>query len=115
MTRTNWTEAATWNKYDGTNAWTTAGGDFTTINRTSHSCPSRGNWTTFASETWSSAQLIQDCYDNQSKNVHLAMTAEEVNARDLVFYSRENTNTTNRPKLTVTYTVLAPANFFPFF
>ena len=29
MTRSNWTQAGgTWNKYDGTNAWTTAGGDF---------------------------------------------------------------------------------------
>lgn len=29
LTRTNWTETgSTWNKYDGTNNWTTAGGDF---------------------------------------------------------------------------------------
>lgn len=29
LSRTNWTEAGvTWNKYDGTNNWTTAGGDF---------------------------------------------------------------------------------------
>jgi hypothetical protein len=31
LTRTNWGETtATWNKYDGTNNWTTAGGDFST-------------------------------------------------------------------------------------
>ncbi len=27
LERTDWTEAGTWNRYDGTNAWTTAGGD----------------------------------------------------------------------------------------
>lgn len=28
LTRTDWTEAGTWNAYDGTNAWTTPGGDY---------------------------------------------------------------------------------------
>jgi len=112
MTRTNWTEdGATWNKYDGTNAWTTAGGDFTTTNRAYIALASRGNWTTYASETWSSAQLIQDCYDNQSKNVHLLISTEEVSYRDARFYSKEHATTASRPKLTVTYTVAAgPAN-----
>lgn len=30
LTRNEWTAALTWNRYDGTNNWTTAGGDFTT-------------------------------------------------------------------------------------
>lgn len=30
LTRNSWTSAMTWNRYDGTNAWTTVGGDHTT-------------------------------------------------------------------------------------
>ena len=110
LTQLAWTEAgATWNKYDGTNAWTTPGGDFTTTNRVSKKIDADAAWF-----TWNAATLIQDCYNNQSKNVHLLL-----NRKDTTYYvyfaSREYATTSLRPKLTVTYTVPAPANFFPFF
>jgi len=112
LTHTNWTEAGvTWNKYDGTNAWTTAGGDYTTTNGVSRASDCTAGW-----KIWSSATLIQDCYNNQSKNVHLIgiMTTNGDNRDQQKYYSNNyTTNTSLRPKLTVTYTV--PANFFPFF
>jgi len=106
LTQLGWTEAGvTWNKYDGTNAWATAGGDSTTTNQTSITLAGTG-W-----HTWSSYALIQDCYDNQSKNVHLHIPAN-TDANGANHYSRDyTTDTSLRPKLTVTYTVPSgPAN-----
>jgi hypothetical protein len=46
LTQTGWTSAgATWNTYDGTNAWTTPGGDYTVTGGTSTVAPgSQGQW-----------------------------------------------------------------------
>jgi len=112
LTQTAWTEmGATWNKYDGTNSWTTAGGDFTTTNSVEISLATSG-WA-----TWNASSLIQDCYNNQSKKVHLLLKSREDNAggwRD--FYSREYTDDPSlRPKLTVTYTAPINSSFFLFF
>lgn len=35
LTQANWTEGATWNTYDGSNAWNSAGGDYTATNSAS--------------------------------------------------------------------------------
>ncbi len=111
MTRLNWTEGgATWNKYDGTNNWTTAGGDYTTTNRASNNTYGTG-W-----KSWSSATLIQNCYDNQSKNVYLEFETSDGGAVNILYRSRRYTDdTSKRPKLTVTYTAPATSNFFLFF
>ncbi|HUV84560.1 MAG TPA: DNRLRE domain-containing protein, partial [Methanosarcinales archaeon] len=88
LTQLGWTElGSTWNKYDGTNAWTTAGGDFTTTNQVGI------NVFTTDWKTWEASTLIQDCYDNQSKNVHLLFYAgDEANhAQWANLYSREYT------------------------
>ena len=102
LTRTNWTESgATWNTYDGVNSWTTAGGDFTTTNQVSITFTNETGW-----ETWSASSLIYDCYNLLNKQVHLILyqTGGDCYARGI--YSREyTTNTSLRPKLTVTYTV----------
>ncbi|MHA1304222.1 MAG: DNRLRE domain-containing protein [Candidatus Heimdallarchaeaceae archaeon] len=107
LTTINWTElGATWNKYDGTNDWTTAGGDWTTTNGSS------GNYDYLDFPCWktiSNIALIQDCYDNQSKNIHLIMkNIEDGYNRSASCYSRDYTDDTSlRPKLTVTYTAVA--------
>jgi len=98
MTRTNWTETgATWYKYDGTNPWTTPGGDYTQTNKTSITMPQSTGWA-----TWSSSQLIQDCYDNLSKNVHLLMQYENISSsEDVRVYSNNYYDSAYRPKLIV--------------
>jgi len=102
LTRTDWVEAqATWNSYKTGSTWTTAGGDYTTTNSVETYCNADG-W-----QTWNAATLIQDCYNNQSKNVHLLFNTTE---KAVYFYSKEHATTARRPKLTVTYT--APQNYY---
>lgn len=49
LTRTNWTQAGcTWNKYDGTNNWTTAGGDYSaTVIYTTGTISGTAGWVSF--------------------------------------------------------------------
>jgi len=103
LTQTAWVETqATWNIYSTGNNWASAGGDYTETNRgTSPTLSTPPLWITI-----SACQLIQDCYNNQSKHVHIlgcGNTANLTQAR--YFYSREYADTSLRPKLTVTYTV----------
>ena len=61
VTRTNWEEdKATWNKYDGTNSWTSPGGDFAvpTISLGSLDTP---GW-----KTHTITDLVTDAWDNRS-------------------------------------------------
>ncbi len=102
LVQTNWTElGATWNRYDGTNAWATAGGDYTTTNAVTISGIAATGWQTFISTA-----LIQDCYDNQAKHIHIHIKNQEsVENRWWGVYSSEYTDDTAlRPKLTVIYT-----------
>ena len=60
-TRTNWVEAsATWNKYDGTNTWTTAGGD------TAAPEISLGDITTTGWKSFDVKTLVDDAWDNRA-------------------------------------------------
>lgn len=47
LSQTGWTDACTWNKYDGVNAWTLAGGDYETgaDNAFTLTIPSVATWT----------------------------------------------------------------------
>ena len=103
LSLTDWVEAqATWNIYKTGSSWTTAGGDYTTTNAATTAVANVGTY------TWNAATLIQDCYDNQSKNVHLLLKYETEPVESWsgkYFKSKEHADTTDRPKLTVTYTV----------
>jgi len=112
LTRTNWSETAmTWTLYDGVNAWTTPGGDFTTKGQTSIIIPtSYPAW-----REWTITTIVQDCVTNSIGSVDLMLgrTSGIANFDDNQFYSREyTTDITKRPKLIVTYTV---SDFFLFF
>ena len=99
LTQLAWTEdGATWNKYDGVNEWNVPGGDFTITNRVGTTLNQTG-W-----HTWSSAQLIQDCYNNQSKNIHLLISTTESTGNGNFLCSKQWGDPSQRPKLTVTYT-----------
>jgi len=100
LTRTDWTGEATYQRYKSGSNWTNLGGDFTTTNGASFGL----NYTT--SDKWYNVNclnLIKDCYENQSEQVHL-----------IIISSRESTYSTtsssgfygcrspsNQPKLTV--------------
>lgn len=117
----NWTEAgATWNKYDGTNYWTTAGcgsagNDYnSTIIDSINTISSANQWRTFV--------LMGTGADNPltlnwGDTVNLFIKAkEDTTAHDVceLWRSKEYTaDTTKRPYLEITYT--SPSNFFQLF
>jgi len=108
----NWGETtATWVTYDGTNSWNTSGcegngSDYTSVNNV-YRIGCNVGW-----NHWTNAQnLIQDCWDNQSKHVQLVLRpSPTVTYQWNYFYSRrETTNLTLRPKLTIIITGTASA------
>jgi RHS repeat-associated protein len=59
----SWTGAASWNKYDGTNAWATAGGDFDASVAASNTVGSTIGW-----YKWFPRQLVQSWIDGSATN-----------------------------------------------
>ena len=91
-------DGATWNDYDGTNPWVTAGGDYDSTVIASATIP-RGNNTW---HQWDITTLVSDWLNNGSPNDGLLL--EQVGLRDGVqFASSENGNVSLNPKLTLTY------------
>ena len=68
MTQTGWTEAgATWNKYDGTTAWASAGGDYTDTGAVDfNGVDSAGQWIEIDIST-----LVVDAINNRSNALHI--------------------------------------------
>jgi len=119
LLRANWTEnGVTWNKYDGVNEWTTGGAssdgnDYTSIYQLTKVAPFSQaiGW-----KYWTSAKnLIQYCWDNTSKGIHLLIWFDKISGKEMnEFYSKEEAvRIERRPKLTVTFiSVVGP---FPTF
>ena len=110
VTQTAWTEmGSTWNKYDGTNNWSTAGGDYTTTNGASKTVPASFGWMDWTVTTL--AQHFQSSH-NEIANFLIRDGTEGTNAL-AYFYSRdEATQTTLRPELVIDYTVYEPSVIF---
>ena len=96
----DWTEAGvTGNTYDGTNNWTTVGGDIDT-------------GTVHASQTFSSqvnfnqdiTALVQGWVNGTWSNYGYLLRAQNDNGFAMAFGSKENATPANRPSLTITYT-----------
>ncbi len=102
LTRTDWVEAqATWNIYKTGSNWTSAGGDYVTSNpaRTSTGMPGSYGWV-----NWNVKDIVIDAYDNNN-NVEILLNRQTTISAQAHFYSKEyTTDTSLRPKLTVTYT-----------
>jgi RHS repeat-associated protein len=68
----SWTTAATWNKYDGTNAWTSPGGDFNSAADASNTY-----WASDGSPTWvvipGLQKLVQSWVDGTQTNNGIAV------------------------------------------
>jgi len=122
QTRANWAEGtstgaesgdgATWNTYDGTNNWTTAGGDFVTSNPAGGSTifPASFGWM-----SWDVLAIVQDAYDGSIAAELLVKFPTENQAsgarsRALFRSSEYVTDTSLRPKLTIEYTAAGWSN-----
>jgi hypothetical protein len=107
ITQTGWTETgSTWNKYDGTNNWAAAGGDYTATNGASVVMPASYDWV-----AWTVTAQVQTAVDSVGRVAHFLVkdaTEDSAAAAMAFFYSREYaTDTTKRPKLYVDWTVIA--------
>ena len=95
-----WTEGGvTWNKYDGSTAWATAGGDYNGTVRAS----STANAGIGQAVTWDVTTLAQDWANNTSPNQGLIIINSGA-TNGLHFAAKENSNGAYRPYLATTFT-----------
>lgn len=100
LTKTNWTElGATWNTYDGSNNWATAGGDFDTTNGSSASW--LGSYNTWIS--WDVTNQIRYAINYVNKIADFWINESSAGSHEALFYSSQyTTNTTLCPVLNIT-------------
>jgi YD repeat-containing protein len=98
----DWTTGASWNSYDGTNPWTTPGGDFDPTPAATATVPAHhGGWT-----EWSATSLVQHWVDGSLPNYGVAIqdkpgpqvTGEED------YFSTEGTIPAQAPELDIVWT-----------
>jgi autotransporter-associated beta strand protein len=96
----SWTEGGvTWNHYDGTNTWASAGGDYdASVRATSTANPGVGG-----SIAWDVTGLAQEWASNTHPN-HGLIVINSGSTNGLHFASKENGNGSYRPYLTATIT-----------
>ncbi len=108
ITQESFTESATWNDYDGSNSWSSAGGDYST-DIVSNTTTSGGNLTINNSEF---VELCQDAIDNRSGALRiligsayeLTMAGTLSGNRRMRYNSSNDSTAADRPKLIITYT-----------
>ena len=105
ITQTGWTElGSTWNKYDGTNNWDTAGGDYTTGNGASIVMPAGYGWV-----DWNVLALVQHFQSAHAKiaNFLIRDNIENSSGGQMArFWSNNYTSDLSlRPKLVITYAI----------
>ena len=91
-------DGATWKTYDGTNAWTTNGGDFVATAVNTSTITSGSDIT----QSWEVAPLVQDWLASPSTNYGILL--KTVDSMSPTFASKEDTTPSKRPKLIITYT-----------
>jgi hypothetical protein len=104
---TDWSESqATWNIYKTGSNWSTAGGDYVT------SDPAGGS-TTFPGSygwmSWDVLDIVQDAHDLSINAEFLMKFETEGSSSEYLskFYTREYSDTSKRPKLTIEYATIA--------
>lgn len=111
ITQAAWTEAGvTWNKYDGSNTWTSGGGDYTTPTF-------NGNGPSVDGAMWELTgaglqAFLQDAIDSRSGIVRLLLKRQLENGVDTHFFALPcewGSPAERRPTLTVDYTPAAAA------
>ena len=103
------TEAVSWTTYDGSNSWSTAGGDYTTTNGLSQSVDCDSD-TDFVDSSSDLVALIRDAIDNRSGYLSMIIGTQEEfegspsGAQRIKFHSSSGTSIGDRPKITVNFT-----------
>lgn len=99
---------ATWNTYDGTNAWTTAGGDFGSLLASTNANTNLmgGSILTFSAATMVSS--LQNAINTSSAfNFMVKISNEVPSVRDILFLGGDTDATISyRPSITIDYTVV---------
>lgn len=90
-------DGATWNTYNGSNAWLTNGGDYDATAIASTSVTDGSN----VARSWEIASLVQDWLTG--KYLNNGMQLKAAGGVTVTFASKEDTTAANRPKLTVNY------------
>ncbi|MEA2493589.1 MAG: hypothetical protein QOJ29_1500 [Thermoleophilaceae bacterium] len=80
----SWTSAATWNKYDGTNAWTAAGGDFASTAEYTNSSASGATATWYA---FGVTNAVQQWLDGGAANNGVLLKEPTENVNNVLSYS----------------------------
>jgi YD repeat-containing protein len=95
-----WTLSATWNSYDGTDAWSSPGGDFSTTNAIANpSVTTPAGW-----KYWYPTQIVQEWVNGTLTNdgLLLADTTQKTTKDMLSFNSLDASS--NKPFLTIAWT-----------
>ena len=101
-----WTNSATWNKYNGTNTWTTSGGDWTSTASSENAGYNEGVF-----ETWSEGpydridELVQGWGNDRLTNQGIILKKASGEPDGIVYFASSNDtdNLWKRPKLHVTW------------
>lgn len=91
-------DGATWKTYDGTNAWTTNGGDYNAVPIATSSISNSSN----VNVSWEIAPLVEGWLTG--KVVNNGVLLKTVDTISPIFASKEDATVANRPKLLITYT-----------
>jgi len=94
-----WTRSATWNRYDGTNAWTTAGGDISSTVAASNTVSPTTGW-----DHWYPTQLVQSWVDGSTPDHGLLLKEPSENVGNvLYFYNKAWSDASVWPTLRIYY------------
>lgn len=115
---TDWTEGngvgdvysagsgASWNTKDGSTPWTTPGGDYDAATISTVSLPVQSSPEPWGFYDWEATNLVQQWVDQSKPNYGVMFKYDSENINNYAVFASSDINTaTDRPKLTITYTM----------
>lgn len=95
----HWTETGvTWNTYDGTNAWTAAGGDYDSNIYDVYSISSFAGW-----KSWNLTKLVQEYVNGTNTNYGFILIPQVQAGNNYKQFTSKNNATSFTPKLIIDY------------
>ena len=92
------TDGATWNTYDGSNSWSSAGGDYVDSSTVISSTPTSYGWV-----SWEVKEFVEGWITGAYQNHGLLFICHPVPDQPTLKYFRSFNSGTNAPKLEITY------------
>lgn len=94
-----WSRSATYNTYDGSNAWSTAGGDFGATQQAVQTVSPSNGW-----DYWYPTQLVQGWVDGSIPNNGLILKEPTENVGNVLYFDdSESATSSNWPSLQIFY------------